>query len=365
MAITCAEGRAPGVAERAGRDDNSPGTGGRAPNLQERSRSMDTSDELRAGRFGRERWLGLAAGLGIALVDTAAMAALGVRFAAWHGRDVSLLVIGYFGSTFALLGFLLGLAIETRRRERHAAAVIAAQMEAIDAARARLVQSEKLAALGQLATAIAHEVRNPLAVIRSAAQGLAETMPESEARRPCALITAEVDRLSSVITSLLAFARPLQLRPAPVSVRDLLDRALLLSAGELAAKDLGVRRDEAAGLPAIQADADLLCQVLLGLLANGAEAAPAGSTLVVEARAEDGVVELAVADAGPGVPPDLRGRIFEPFVTTRPRGVGLGLAVARQIVAAHGGEIAVGERPGGGARFIVRLPAAGPAIRAA
>jgi len=100
------------------------------------------------------------------------------------------------------------------------------------------------------------------------------------------------------------------------------------------------------------------CQVLLGLLANAAEAAPSGGEVALAATAADGAVEIAVTDSGPGVPPELRGRIFEPFFTTRPRGTGLGLAVARHIVEAHGGRLDVGERAGGGARFTLRLPAA-------
>ena len=121
---------------------------------------------------------------------------------------------------------------------------------------------------------------------------------------------------------------------------------------------LRVRRDEPAALPAVRVDGDLICQVLLGLLANAAEAAPSGGEVALGAAAADGTVEIAVADSGPGVPPELRARIFEPFFTTRPRGTGLGLAVARQIVEAHGGRIEVGERTGGGARFTLHLPVA-------
>src|SRR5439155_2521652 len=127
---------------------------------------------------------------------------------------------------------------------------------------------------------------------------------------------------------------------------------------ELATKALRVRRDDAAALPAVRADADLICQVLLGLLANAAEATPRGGEVALAAAAADGVVELAVADSGPGVPPDLRARIFEPFFTTRPRGSGLGLAVDRPVVEALGGGIDVVERAGGGARSPVCLPGA-------
>ena len=106
--------------------------------------------------------------------------------------------------------------------------------------------------------------------------------------------------------------------------------------------------------------------MLLGLLANAVEAAPAGGEVGLAARAADArTVEIDVADCGPGVPPELRERVFEPFFTTRPRGTGLGLAVARQIVEAHGGTIAVGDRAGGGARFTLRLPTGRGATMAA
>jgi signal transduction histidine kinase len=310
-------------------------------------------------RFARARWWGAAAGVLLALCDTTTMAALGVRFE-MNGRDVWPLVVAFFGSSFALLGFLVGWVIEGRRRDRRTAEIIRAQTEAIGATRARLAQSEKLATLGQLAAAVAHEVRSPLAVIRSAAQGIAESLPpdDADARRAYSFITAEIDRLGSVVDALLAFARPLRVRAEPVAVHDLFDRALLLAHEELAGKDLRVRRQEPVGLPAVRADSDLICQVLLGLLSNAAAAAPTGGEVALGARAANGLVELAVADSGPGVPPDLRARIFEPFFTTRPRGTGLGLAVARQIVEAHGGRIDVGEETGGGARFTVQLPAA-------
>jgi two-component system sensor histidine kinase HydH len=312
-----------------------------------------------AAPLGHARWWGLALGLALGAIDTASLVALGVTFSI-SGRDVTLLVFGYFGLSFALLGFLLGYVIEGRRRDNRAAAVIQTQVEAIAAARSRLAQSEKLAALGQLAASVAHEVRNPLAVIRSSAQGIAETLPpgDVEGQRACSFITTEIDRLTSVIGSLLAMARPPEIATRPVPVHDLLDRALLLASQELAAKRIEVRRAEPSELPPVRVDADLMCQVLLGFLANAAEAVPAGGQVTLEAQAANGTVELAVMDSGPGVPRELRTRIFEPFFTTRKDGVGLGLAVARQIVELHGGRIEVGERAGGGARFAVHLPVA-------
>ncbi len=314
-----------------------------------------------------DRWWGLVGGIAIGAGDALlAHHLLGVRFEI-GGHDAPVFVGFFFGSSSALLGFLLGYVAEGRRRADEAARVIREQADAIATIRARLAQTEKLAALGQLATAIAHEVRNPLAVIRSATQTLAETTDASseDIRRACSFVIEEIDRLSNVVTSLLAFARPPQLDPRAVSVGDLFARARLLAGDELAARAVALRCEAPADLPPLRADPDLLCQVLLGLLANAREAVGTGGEVTLAARAAAGEVEIDVADSGPGVPPAMRARIFEPFFTTRPRGTGLGLAVARQIVEAHGGRIAVGERPGGGARFTLRLPIAPRAADAA
>jgi signal transduction histidine kinase len=322
-------------------------------------------DVIRERREALWRWWGAAAGLLTGLGDAAMLSALGVSFAL-NGRNAGVLVGVYFGLSFALLGYLLGTLAAARRRDRRAAALIQTQTEAIAAARARVLQNDKLAALGQLAAAIAHEVRSPLAIIRSAAQGVTESMPDSDAegRRACSFITAEIDRLTNVVSSLLAFARPPRIQVQRVAVGDLLERARLLAGAEMLAKPVRLQCEDVTPLPAVQADPDLLCQVLLGLVANAIEASPAGGEVRLEARRTDGGVEIAVADRGPGVPAEIRERIFDPFFTTRTRGTGLGLAVARQIVEAHGGRIQVGDASGGGARFAVILPTAAAALAA-
>ncbi|MGH7899879.1 MAG: two-component system sensor histidine kinase NtrB [Candidatus Binatia bacterium] len=305
------------------------------------------------------RWWGAGAGFLLAIFDTLLLSWLGVRIE-WNGYDATLANGAFMSTSYALLGFLVGYAIEARHRDQRSARVIQAQTEAIAATRARLLQSEKLAALGQLATAIAHEVRNPLGVIRSAAQSVSESLAEGDAegRRSCEFIIAETDRLSSVVSSLLAFARPLQLKPRAVAVGELVERAVLLAGQDLESKHVRIVRGGLADLPSVQADPDLLCQVLLGLFANASDVLGDGGEVSVGAETENGAVAITVADSGPGVPAELRERIFEPFFTTRSRGVGLGLAIARQIIEAHGGRIDVGERPGGGARFTVSLPIA-------
>jgi two-component system sensor histidine kinase HydH len=313
----------------------------------------------------RLRWWGTMLGLLAGGFDTGVMSFIGVQFAinAWDARP---LIAAYFGVSFAVLGYLIGMLIEGRRRERRSAALVQAQTEAIAAARARGAQQEKLAALGQLAATIAHEVRNPLGIMRSAAQTLSETLPPSgaDARRASDFIIAEIDRLANVVNSILAYARPLQLAPRAVAVTDLIDRAVLLAGDDLAARQVNVERASVASIPPVFADTDLISQVLLGLLGNAAEAMPNGGRVRLDAVALADAVQLRVADSGPGVPPELRGRIFDPFVTTRARGTGLGLAIARQIVEAHSGRIEVGDAPGGGAQFVVTLPIAKAALAA-
>lgn len=305
----------------------------------------------------RYRIWGLLGGIALGAVDTLMSRAFGIDYRV-NGRDAWLLVAGFFGTSFALLGYLLGVVLEGRARDRAQAERIRAQEEDLAAARARLVQSEKLAALGQLAGAIAHEVRNPLAIMRSAAQGVLEDArtPSAEIQRGCEFIIAEIDRLHSVVTSLLAFARPLPLKRGTVRVEELFDRTEQLAREELAGTRIRLARRIGDALPIIDGDSDLLCQALLGLIANANEAMADGGEIVLEASACSGGVEIAVADSGPGIPAELRSRVFEPFFTTREKGTGLGLAVVKQIVTAHAGSVSVHDRPGGGTCFVLRLP---------
>lgn len=311
------------------------------------------------------RWIGLLIGVAVVVFDTCAMRWLGFGFA-MGGHDVTIWVASVYGSSIACLGWVVGRLIESRRRDRDQSALIREQTAAIDATRARLLQSEKLAALGQLSATIAHEVRNPLAVIRSAAQSLGERVApgDVESERAARFITAEIDRLTNVVGSLLAFARPLRLEPRPVGVAELFDAALQLAGPDLARARIQVARPTLLTPLQVLADVDLFRQVLVGLLANAVEAAGPDGTIALDVHARGERVAIEIADSGPGVPPDLRARIFEPFFTTRARGTGLGLPIARQIVEAHGGTLEVGERRGGGARFTVDLPAARAAVAA-
>ena len=317
---------------------------------------------------GQLRWLGAAVGALIGVGDTVLFTWLGTTFAL-NGHDATMLAGAWFAGSFAVVGYLLGDAIDGRRREQRASELIRTQMKTISESRVKLTQHEKLAALGQLAAAIAHEVRNPLAVIRSAAQNLRDTVPadDLDARRACTFITTEADRLGNLINALLAFARPVHLSPVSLPIAELFERAVSATREETSAKRVRVERPPERELSAfnVNVDPDLMTQVFVGFVANAIEAVPAGGEIRLEMRHDDGQIELAVADSGPGIPVELRSRVFEPFFTTRAAGIGLGLAIARQIVEAHGGSIQVGQSVSGGARFTVMLPAAGTATTAA
>ncbi|MEM9552717.1 MAG: ATP-binding protein [Acidobacteriota bacterium] len=328
------------------------------------------------------RWRFAVGGFLVGVVETTIGYLVGVR-AMLGTHDVTWLVGGLVELSFGVFGYLLGRVVEARRRERRDAATIEAQLRELAAARARLAQAEKLASLGQLAGAILHEVRNPLAILRSMTQNLRESLAEAEdgGRPPtddetspdaiCAQLVEEVDRLSHVTASLAAFSSAPRLERRPIALADLLERVRLLGAEML--RERGVRLEIETGPPAasLTVDADLVVQALLGLLDNAAVAMrEASSTLdstrgpgVVRLRARspedaaDDAVILEVEDAGPGIDASVRDTLFEPFITTRADGHGLGLAVARQIARAHGGDLDLVDRPPPGATFRLRLPA--------
>jgi two-component system, NtrC family, sensor histidine kinase HydH len=242
----------------------------------------------------------------------------------------------------------------------------------LEQAQAEARRSERLAALGQLSAGLAHEIRNPLGVIKGSAEMLTQKLQASDAlaRELAGYISTEVNRLSDLVTEFLDFARPLHAEPHPADLIALLDRVLQIVAGRFAGKNVagkGVRveRHYASGLPLVPLDESLCEQAFLNLVQNAYEAMQDqdedhGGTLRVEVQrapqSEREGVELRIADTGPGVPDKLREEIFNPFVTTKKTGVGLGLSIVSKIVDGHHGSIHVENAPSGGAVFILFFP---------
>ncbi len=219
---------------------------------------------------------------------------------------------------------------------------------------ARLQQSERLATFGQFAASIAHELRNPLGVIESSSFLLRKRLgaPPEPVARHLDKIDAQVQLSNRIITSLLDLVRERPSVPRDLSARDLITAAQ----DTLPACPAALRVELADPVPVLRADPDQARQILVNLLSNACDAAGAEGSVVVSVRADGDAVAFLVNDSGPGIDPTIRTRLFEPLVTTKVRGIGLGLALCRRLAERNGGTIALTTGPLPGAAFELRLP---------
>ncbi len=220
-----------------------------------------------------------------------------------------------------------------------------------------MYRAERLATAGQLASGVAHEIRNPLTAIRSTIQLLARDFQGDPGRRELlGEVVAEVDRINQIITQLLSFARPSEFSIAPVALNAVLDFAAGLVAAQARMQSVRMVR-ELRELPPVPGDEAQLKQLFLNLLMNALQAMPGGGELRMESGPLDSTaVRVSIADTGCGMKPEVLERIFDPFFTTKPEGTGLGLSVSYAIVERHRGEIAVRSVPGKGTTVILRFP---------
>ncbi|HEY7426226.1 MAG TPA: ATP-binding protein [Gemmataceae bacterium] len=228
--------------------------------------------------------------------------------------------------------------------------------------REELRRAEHLAALGKLLAGVAHEVRNPLAAIRSTAQ-LWQRLPP-EARDPSAMdaVVQGVDRLNALVRRLLFFVRSGHEERRPVDVNAVVQETLTLLRAQADSQGVALQTELAADLPLVSSSVQALQQVVLNLTTNALQAMPNGGTLLCRTRRLESPprVELWIADTGPGIAVEELPHLFEPFHTTRPEGTGLGLALCREIVQQHGGRIELDRQEGWGAVFRVTLPLTEP-----
>ncbi|MDY6909129.1 MAG: ATP-binding protein [Thermodesulfobacteriota bacterium] len=226
----------------------------------------------------------------------------------------------------------------------------------------QLRRSERLAALGRLSAGIAHEIRNPLSSIKGFAAILAKKVQGDEnARALSKVMEDEVNRLNRVVTELLEFARPTELQKRRTAVKELIEHSLRLVESDAQAAGIRLSVDVRPQELRAEFDPDRFSQVLLNLYLNAIQAMDRGGRLSVEAERHEDEWVLQVEDTGCGIEPAEIPHIFDPYFTTKPRGVGLGLAVVHKIVEAHNGEIDVESSPGRGTRFTIRLPLGGTA----
>ena len=225
-----------------------------------------------------------------------------------------------------------------------------------------LRRKDRLAALGELSAGVAHEIRNPLGIIRSSAQMLGKSSPNNEKTEELTtFIIGEVDRLNRVVSNFLDFARPQTLNVEAKRIEDIIDKSLHLAKPKLSQAHVEIIRDYGKNTPGVEVDAELLSEAFLNLIINAAEAMENGGRLTISLHQSKnfkfpkGCVEINFTDTGTGIPEQAIGKIFNPFFSGKDKGSGLGLAIVHKIIEAHNGQILVKSRSNHGSVFTVRL----------
>jgi signal transduction histidine kinase len=232
------------------------------------------------------------------------------------------------------------------------------RIEELRTAQKQLLQSEKLATIGQMAAGIAHELNTPLTYIMGNLELLSSLADSPAEKEMLSSIAVGAERITGLAQRLLAFSRPAEEEPVALAVNDVIERSLELCHYQILKGGVQLRKELSAGLPPVPGVANQLETALINLVVNAVHAMEGGGTLHVTTASRDGRVEIAVADSGQGIPVEIQPTIFEPFFTTKPegRGTGLGLSTVLMIVERHKGRIEFTSAPDRGTTFRITLP---------
>ena len=266
-------------------------------------------------------------------------------------RDVQRIVEGIRRMKFDLTRPISGLKGELDE--------IAVSINEMAATLDRAKRAERLATLGELMAGVAHEIRNPLTGIKGFLQYFQQAGSEEERQKYLPMILREVDRMNRIIETLLYFARPYRGAASPVDLRKIINDCILLVQGRGDSRQIIFEVKMNNNLPLVDLDEEHLEQVFLNLLINAVQAidVPPGIITIQADLTDDGrQIDIRVTDTGSGIPPDIKGKVMDPFFTTKPAGTGLGLAVVSRFVTAQGGSITLSDRPGGGTIIRILLP---------
>ena len=229
--------------------------------------------------------------------------------------------------------------------------------ERLDSVEAGMLQAARLAAVGQLAASIAHEINNPLYAARNGLYLIEDDVPPEVRASPIfQMVGEQLTRIAGIIERMRHFYRPPRGELAPTNVNQLLEETLALAGLNLRDGTVRIIFTPAPDLPPVDGNGDQLRQVFLNLVLNAIDAMPDGGTLTVRTIAALTLAIIEIQDTGIGIPDDLRAHLFEPFWTNKPNGTGLGLSISAHIVTQHGGQIEVDSTPGAGATFRIVLP---------
>lgn len=264
-----------------------------------------------------------------------------------------------FASVAAFVGVLFGALVAILRR---AESILEARARERQKLEEELNRAERLAVLGEMIAGVSHEIKNPLGIIRSTAELLEKRLDEPRPKKLASILVEEATRLNNIVTEFLDFARPKDLQVAPCRVEDLLERNLAVIEVECQKRNIRIERDYQTGDFMLEADANLLYRAFMNLMVNAVQAMDEGGTLRIQTSLrcqdsrQDPVLEVHIADTGPGIPAEVLGKIFNPFFTTREKGTGLGLSIVQNIVQSHHGTVGLAPGSQGGTIAVVRLP---------
>jgi signal transduction histidine kinase len=297
-------------------------------------------------------------GLLLTIVTIAAADTM-ILFWIWHfyalhppARPTEYLEIGMLCVVYMLMGLLVWFLVNQLKTNQSR---LKNSLDLLQATRERLISEEKLAAVGRLASGVAHEIRNPVAMISSSlATATYPGTEESEREEMFAIAARESKRLESLTADFLTYARPSPLRLSPVLMNDQLSYIAAVTRAYAASRGITIVSELEDALP-VEIDAPQMEGALLNLVLNAVDAAPSGGTVTLNASLADNILSIDVEDSGPAIPEADLNQIFEPFFTTKPSGTGLGLAIARSAAIAHGGDLHLSQNRDGCVTFSMKL----------
>jgi two-component system sensor histidine kinase HydH len=282
-----------------------------------------------------------------------------ILFWIWHfyalhppARPSEFLEIGMFCVVYMLMGLLVWFLVNQLKTNQSR---LKNSLELLQATRERLISEEKLAAVGRLASGVAHEIRNPVAMISSSlATATYPGTEEGEREEMFAIAVRESKRLESLTADFLTYARPSPLRRSPVLMNDLLSYIAAVTRAHAASHGIAIVSELKGDIP-VDIDAPQMEGALLNLVLNAIDATPSGGTVRLNASLAGNVLDIDVEDSGLAIPEAVLPQIFEPFFTTKPAGTGLGLAIARSAAIAHGGDLHLSQNRDGCVTFSMTL----------
>ena len=297
-------------------------------------------------------------GLLLTIVTIAAADTM-ILFWIWHfyalhppARPTEYLEIGMLCVVYLLMGLLVWFLVNQLKMNQSR---LKNSLELLQSTRESLISEEKLAAVGRLASGVAHEIRNPVAMISSSlATAAYPGTEEGEREEMFAIATRESKRLESLTADFLTYARPSPLRRSPVLMNDQLSYIAAVTRAYAASRGITIVSALEDNLPA-DIDAPQMEGALLNLVLNAIDATPSGGTVTLNASLADNILNIYVEDSGPAIPEADLPQIFEPFFTTKPAGTGLGLAIARSAAIAHGGDLYLSQNRDGCVTFSMTL----------